>query len=221
MTLAFAVSILLASAAAAPDAHEPMRDTLDHAEDYKHRETNTPEARRAIESYGQCVARREPGEANRLLTMDFRTSRYRTGLRLLAEEVERECARDAIGRRVMRSAGLLFSGAVAEALLETDATPLNARIVRNAAAKVKSYSPTDAAALCIARSMPDHVATLFATAPGSEAEAAAAAPIAQIVPTCARAVGISAKLEISVPALRAMIATASYRLIAQSGDSNA
>ena len=104
MTLAYALSILLASAslAAAPDAHEPLRDTLDHAEDYKQRQSNTPEARRAIESYGQCVAKREPGEANRLLTMDFKSSRYRTGLRLLAEEAERECARDAIGLRVMR-----------------------------------------------------------------------------------------------------------------------
>jgi hypothetical protein len=183
---------------------------------------NTPEARQAIEAYGKCTAEREPGEANRLLTMDFSSSRYRSGLRLLAEEAARSCARDIVGPgNLMRSANLLFSGALAEALLEADATPLNARLARSAAVEAPSYSPTDAVAQCLARSLPDQVAALFATAPGSDAETAAAAPLAQAVPACARAAGIRAQLDLSVPALRAMIATAAYRLVGVDGESDA
>ena len=182
---------------------------------------NTPEARLAIERYGKCTAELVPGEARRLLTMDFTSDRYRTGLRLLATETERKCAYDAIGRAKMRSSDLLFSGAIAEALLEGAGTPLNARLARGVNAEVKSYSPTDAVAQCLARSLPDQVAVLFATAPASEAEAAAATPMIQAVPACARSAGIAAKVELSVPALRAMVATAAYRLVVNSGDSNA
>ena len=185
-------------------------------------DTNTPEARQAIESYGKCVAKLEPEEANRLLTMDFKTSRYRAGLRLLAKEAVEKCAREVSSDRwVMRSAGLLFSGAMAEALIEADATPLNARLVRSTGAKMKSYSATDAVAQCLARSLPDQLVSLFATAPGSDTEAAAATPFAQAVPVCARASGIAAKVELTVPALRAMVATAAYRLLANAEDANA
>ena len=200
MRLAFALSILLVGSPVAALAEEPLRE-------------NTPEARQAVERYGQCVAQREPGEAHRLLSMDFTTSRYQTGLRLLAKEAQRDCARDSVGRGAMRSAGLLLSGAIAEALLEADAIPLNTRLVRSATTPVKSYSPTDSVAQCLARSMPDQVMALFATAPSSDAEASAAAPLMRAMPTCASAVGIAAKVEPTVPALRAMIATASYRIV--------
>ena len=213
--------VALALGAAAPERNPPLQDTLDQSDDYMQRNVSTPEARQAIESYGQCVARREPGEAHRLLTMDFKNSRYRTGLRLLADEAKRACAYDSFGRGVMRSAGLLFSGAMAEALLETRPEPLNVRLVRSANAKAKSYSLTDAVALCVARSMPDQVGALFATKPGSEAEALATAALNPAIAPCARAVGIAAKLELSVPALRAMVATASYRLLASSEDGDA
>ena len=54
----------------------------------------------------------------------------------------------------MRSANVLFSGAIAEALLEADATPLNARLAGNAATDSRTFSPSDAIALCLARSLP-------------------------------------------------------------------
>ena len=81
-----------------PDERPSFEDTLEQADRERFQQgENTPEARRAIESYGKCAAERKPGEANRLLTMDFNSSRYRTGLRLLAEEVRRNCARDSVG----------------------------------------------------------------------------------------------------------------------------
>jgi len=183
---------------------------------------NTPEARLAIEAYGKCAAEKAPEEANRLLTMDFTSSGYSTGLRLLSQDVARRCARGAVPiGSAMRSASVLFSGAMAEALLEAETTPLNVRLVRSVGAESPSYSPTDAVAQCLARSLPDQVAMLFATVPASEAEAAATAPLLQAVPACARAAGIEAQVELSVPAVRAMTATAAYRLIASSGDANA
>lgn len=175
---------------------------------------STPEARLAIEAYGKCAADRQRGEAERLLRMNFTSTNYETGLRVLSHDVERRCARDAVEpRSVMRSANLLFAGAMAEAILETGDTPLNARIARQAEAQVKPFSPTDAIAQCLARSLPDQVSILFATAPGSDAETAAAAPLSEAVPACARVSQLSQNFELSVAALRAMIATASYRLI--------
>jgi hypothetical protein len=235
MRRASALSILLAAYTApalaqdaeqrgiAPEERPAFDDTLEQAgrERYQQLE-NTPEARAAIESYGRCAAERQPGEANRLLTMDFNTSRYRNGLRLLSQDVQRHCARESVGSfGMMRSANLLFSGAIAEALLEADATPLNARLAHRAAAQVTSYSPSDTLALCLARSLPDQVAALFATVPGSEAEAAAAAPLTQALPACARAAAIEADVEITVPAMRAMTATAAYRLLATAENTNA
>ncbi|OYW45253.1 MAG: hypothetical protein B7Z08_03395 [Sphingomonadales bacterium 32-68-7] len=180
-----------------------------------------PEARVAMEVFGKCAVERRPGEAVRLLKMDFTSTAYRTGLRKLSEDVARDCARRSFGAGVMRSSDLLFAGAMAEALMEAEAAPLNARLVRIAASPVKTFSATDAVAQCLARSLPDQVAALFGTRPGSGAEEAAAAPLAEVIPVCARAGGVAESFELTVPAVRAMIATAAFRLLANSGDANA
>ena len=156
MRIAFSIAMMSfltasASALAIADPNQPLQDRLDQA--------NTPEARQAIERFGTCTAKLQPGEAKRLLAMDFTSTGYRTGLRLLATETERKCAYGSIGRGKMRSSNLLFSGAMAEALLEADSTPLNSRLARSANARVSSYSPTDTVAQCLARSLPDQVAT--------------------------------------------------------------
>jgi hypothetical protein len=214
MRLALALSALLAANSAGALAQVGDERDWD--------ETNTPAARQAIETFGACMAERKPGEAHRLLTMDFTKSNYQTGLRLLSEEANRTCVRETLmSARVMRSSDLLFAGSLAEALLEKESTPLNARLARSAGATVRSYSATDAVAQCLARSLPDQVAGMFATVPGSDAEGAAAAPLLEAVPVCARAAGIGATIELTVPAVRAMVATAAYRLVTQTGDANA
>ena len=201
----------------------PFEDTLDQADRERGFSTfNDAEARQAIDTFGKCVVERKPTEADRLLSRDFTTSGYRTGLRLLSQEATRSCVRDSIGgASAMRSSDLLFAGAMAEALLERDATPLNVRLVRSAGRDVRSYSPSDIVAQCLARSLPDQVAALFATTPGGDAERTAVAPLLQAAPACARAAGIDARVELTAPGIRAIVATAAYRLVSNPGDTHA
>jgi hypothetical protein len=171
----------------------------------------------ALATYGKCVAEREPGEARRLLTADFNGNAYRNSLRLLSADAERECGPHAVrAGEKMGFGNLLFAGSIAEAMLEADASPLNARLVRAGSAKIDTYGPTDAIALCLSRSLPDAVAALFASEPESPGETQAAQPLLQAVPACSRAAGVTARVELSVAAVRAMTATAAYRLVSSS-----
>lgn len=176
---------------------------------------STPEARRVMAAYGQCAAELQPGEARRVLSMDFTQSRYRTALRMLSDDAQRQCARDSVGRgSQMRGANILFAGAMAEALIEAEPAPLNARLAGRGGSGVKSYSASDGVAMCLALSLPDQVGTLFASEPGSADEVAAGASLVEAMPACAQVLGIDAKVEATLPGLRAMIATAAYRLLA-------
>ncbi|GMM94440.1 hypothetical protein [Qipengyuania sp. MTN3-11] len=178
-------------------------------------------AREALDGYGKCVAERNGSEARRVLTQDFRSATYRTGLKLLSQAAERDCA-ERVGRaNVMRSANLLFAGAVAENLLETDAEPLNVRLIRASENEAQAFAPTDAVAQCLARSMPDQVAILFGTRPGSPEETTAIAPLTAAVAPCSDAAKVGSRVEVSASAMRAMIATAALRLIEGSGDTDA
>ncbi len=174
---------------------------------------NTPEARRALEAYGRCIAVYSPKESARVLSMDFTTTDYRTGLRLLATSNTKDCIENSFGQGALRGSNLLFAGAIAEGLIERGSEPVNVRLARAAPTPTKAFAPSDAIAICLARSLPDQVGLLFAAAPGSDAEAAAAAPLTTTIPACVSGGG---ETDISVPALRAMIATAAFRLIAKS-----
>ena len=56
----------------------------------------------------------------------------------------------------MRSANLLFAGAIAEQLLKRDPQPLNVRLARAAMKPAPAaYSDTDKMALCVVRGVPD------------------------------------------------------------------
>lgn len=171
-------------------------------------------ARAALGAFGRCVAAEEPEESARVMGLDFTTARYRTALRLLADEARRDCADDAVGSgNALRSANLLMAGVIAEGLLGRHAEPLNVRLARAAQAGVPTYSPTDAIAQCLARSLPDQTARLFASGPASAQEAATAGELQAATPACARVTGTDIRMEASVPALRAMLATATFRLL--------
>lgn len=177
---------------------------------------NTREARLALESYGRCTAERERGEAARVLAMDFTKPTYRTGLRMLSQEAERECAKPAVGPGgVMRGSNLLFAGEVAEALLEAGPDPVGPRLAKAATVTgAQGFSPTDKVALCIVRSVPDQVAGLFATDRESAAETAAIGALDMPLRLCTRAAAITTPMTISPAGLRAMLATAAFRSIA-------
>lgn len=171
-------------------------------------------ARAALGAFGRCVAAEEPEESARVMGLDFTSSRYQTALRMLTSEARRDCAGDTIGRgNAMRSANLLMAGAIAEGLLAGHVEPLNVRLARAAQSQVPTYSSTDAIAQCLARSLPDQTARLFASDPATPQEAAAAGELQAATPACARVTGTNIRMEASVPALRAMLATATFRLL--------
>jgi len=164
-------------------------------------------ARQTMAAFGQCVAKASPAKTHDVLTEDFRTPAYRMGLRALAEN-NRDCL--AI-RGKMRATGLPFAAALAEAMLKSDASPLGTRIARSAGKKAETYAPSDAIAMCVARSAPDDVAALFATGIGSTEETKSAAGLAPVAGMCGKKVG--ATLEVEPFSLRSILATASFRLV--------
>jgi hypothetical protein len=200
---AFAVSTALFAHLPLPaSAQDPQRPAM------------TTESRRALESWAGCIARSGPGEAGRVLSMDFTTKTYDRALTLLADG-GKNCV--GWGSGTLRSAGLLFAGEMAEALIETSKEPVRNRLARAAAAPAtKAFTIPDKMAICVVRSVPDQVAVLFASERGSQEETGALDTLAAPVAICAKAAEIERPLSISPAALRAMLATAAYRSIRSS-----
>lgn len=176
----------------------------------------TPEARAALSEFSRCVVSRSPAKAHTVLTRDFTRSTYRDEIRALAR-VNWDCLETWEGLRAyrkveLRASGLPFAAAMAETMLARSATPLNARLARAAKTEPPSFSPSDKAMICTARSDPDGAAKLL-TAAGAEAEAAAAAALAPVVRAC----GAGAAIALTPYALRSVLATASYRLLDTAG----
>jgi hypothetical protein len=191
--------IAMAGVASAPAA----------AQDRKPLEESSANARAQMERFASCVADRSPEKAARTISMDFRSTTYRSALKNLSD-----ANRDCYGyRSTMRSGGLSFAGALAERLLEREASALNARIIRAGSAQTAARSPSDAIALCVVRSAPDDVARLFATEVASDAERAAAKALQVASDACARN---QARLETTPEGLRSMLATAAFRTVTTS-----
>jgi hypothetical protein len=172
-------------------------------------EESSANARVQMARFATCVADRSPEKAARTISMDFRSTTYRSALKNLSD-----ANRDCYGyRATMRAGGLSFAGALAERLLEREASPLNARIIRADSAQTAARSPSDAIALCVVRSAPDDVARLFATEVASAAERDAVKALQVATDACARN---QARLETTPEGLRAMLATAAFRTVTTS-----
>ena len=176
------------------------------AQDRKPLEESSANARVQMERFAACVADRSPEKVARTISMDFRSTTYRSALKNLAD-----ANRDCYGyRSTMRSGGLSFAGALAERLLERDASALNARIIRAGSAQTAARSPSDAIALCVVRSAPDDVARLFATEIASNAERDAVRALQIASDACSRD---QARLETTPEGLRSILATAAFRTV--------
>lgn len=172
---------------------------------------NSPEARMMMARYAACVVVGSPEKVDEVLMRDFRTTEYRNGFRSL-QRANETCARKVGLRGSLRMATLPFAAALAEEMLERDAAPLKMRLAKAAAGPaVPTYAPSDAITMCAARSVPDDVAALLASQPGSAEEGTALATVETAAAMCGR----GAKLEISPTGLRSIVATASYRLLAR------
>jgi hypothetical protein len=173
-------------------------------------ERNGLEARQTLTRYAACVARQSPEKVASLLQQDFRTTAYQNGLRNLSRANE-GCARQVGLRGSMRMNGLPFAGALAELMLRQGPEHLNKRLAKAIGRrKVETFGPSDQIAMCTVRSAPDDVAALFATDVGTTAEATASKKVEAVAKLCSKSV----KLETTTDGLRAIVATASYRLLA-------
>ena len=76
-----------------------------------------------------------------------------------------------------------------------------------------SFSFTDRVAICVVRSVPGDVATLFATELNSSEESAALQSLATPMGLCAQAAQAKKPLSINPAGLRAMLATAAFRSV--------
>jgi len=171
------------------------------------------EARVMMAKYAACIADSSADKVAEVLTRDFRTTEYRNGLRNLSRANE-GCARQVGLNGSLRMSGLRFAAALAEDMMRRDPAPLNVRLAKAASGtEAVTYAPSDAMAMCIARSAPDEVAGLLSSAPGTVDEQGALAKLEPIAAMCSR----NETFEISPVGLRSIVATASYRLLAAQG----
>ena len=186
------------------------------------RSDDVAEERAAVEAWTNCIADEKTAEVERLLEKDFRSTAYKSGMKMLARtRVSQQCF-DAMPKRYREIAlgGLPFAGGLAERLIERGEVPLVIRLPEAAAGvEPPTYSFTDTIAMCAARGAPQHVAVLFDTKINSGEELEALAGLQPIIDACTPG---ARKLEASALGLRSMLATASFRLLAaQKGDADA
>ena len=224
-TILFALALAMQTAPTPPqqpqptlryDPYPPQSATISPAHDLYYEESNrlTRATRVQVDRFGACVAQRSNAHASDVLNRDFTTNTYRNALRRLARH-NRDCYR----QRARLRSNLIFAGAMAEQLLERDSAPLNVRLARAALRPATTaYSAADRVALCVVRSVPDDVARLFASELDSDGEAAAIRALALPIRACS---GGGPRLDVTAAAVRAILATAAFRSVAQAATASA
>ena len=171
--------------------------------------------RLAVQAWTACIADEFGGRVHEVLMLDFRSREYERKLERLAEERISERCFDAMPRNYRRIElnGLPFAGGLAEQAMENDSDePLLMRLSMAAIGKqAPVYSYTDQVANCAVRGAPHLVAALFESDVASVEEEDALEQLAPVYMVCTQ--GGSA-IEASPLAMRSMLATASYRLLA-------
>ncbi len=200
LALAIACSSLLASGAQALPVPVERNETMQ---------------RGAVEAWTACIADEFKDRVHEVLMLDFRSREYERKLEDLAEERISERCFDAMPRNYRRIelSGLPFAGGLAEQAIKTRKDePLLMRLSMAAICEqAPVFSYTDRVANCAVRGAPHLVAGLFETEVASPEEVEALAQLKLVNDVCTR--GGSA-IEASPLAMRAMLATASYRILA-------
>jgi hypothetical protein len=169
----------------------------------------------AMHNFGACVVRMTPAGAEEVLAMDFRTDEYREKLSRLAKGHDR-CTRP---RTELKFNGVLFAGAMAEALLEEPGRRVLTRLsaAEDLAAPVAARSPLEAMALCGVITRPAAVGRLLESDVASDKEAEA---IEALSPTLSACLTGADKAELNAPAMRSIVALAAWRIVT-AGETNA
>ena len=173
------------------------------------------ESRLAMQAFAQCVVNKQPDAAASLLSMDYRDKAYQQAIRRMAQN-NGGC----IG--LYKSAqfnSLVFAGALAEQLIVRERTDIARAIAFDPGRPVlPSRGPSETLALCLALEQPKAVAGLLQTPLASDEESAAFAAVVAGVPAC---LPTGQPLRTNRAGLRAILATASYRIIRASASSAA
>jgi hypothetical protein len=165
-----------------------------------------------MHNFGACVVREGSAGPRELLAMDFGTKEHDRKLRSLAKGHGRCVPGSTIG-----FGGVLFSGALAEALVERDvpSESLASRLAYDPArAPLVARSVTEEMALCTVLKTPKATAALFETQPATAEETEAMRPIGPVLTECLKK---DMKVELNKPGLRSLLALAAYRIVSQRG----
>lgn len=178
-------------------------------------ERNETMQRRAVEAWTACIADEFDDRVRDVLTLDFRTREYERKLEDLAEERVSERCFDAMPRNYRRIelGGLPFAGGLAEQKIKNWSDEPLLMVLSKAAIgnQAPVFSYTDRVANCAVRGAPNFVASLFETEVDSPEEANALTQLQPVYEVCTRG---GSEIEASPLAMRAMLATASFRILA-------
>ena len=167
----------------------------------------TAEGLTELHNYSRCVVRDRPGRVQQVLAIGQDDPGYDAALEALTLQAA-GCTR---GR--LAAGGILFAGTLAEHLVVRRLGGRNLAAATGldpAAPPLQASNGQEYMALCQVRAHPDKVAALFATQPGSREEARAMAAMQPDLQACLPQ-GVNASF--NRPALRALLAMASLRLI--------
>ena len=165
----------------------------------------------AMHNFGACVVRTTPAGAEEVLAMDFRTEAYQKKLRRLAKGHGR-CTRS---RTELKFNGVLFAGAMAEALVEERKGGVIA--ASQPASPLAARSPLENMALCTVVTSPAEVSKLLATDVTTAEEHTA---IEALSPTLNACLSGADKAEINKVGLRSVLALAAWRIASSSPNSS-
>ena len=171
---------------------------------------NMPEnvAIQAVHNYGACAVSRTPQGARQMLSLDYNSKDYEKQIRRYVRG--HDYCMPFNGR--MSSSGLLFAGAVAEALLKSDIKPgeLPQRIAFNPQREtIAARGPSEAMALCTVLNAPQATARILGTEPATPEEIEAMKPLGGVLGECLKQ---NVQLTLNKPALRALLALAAWRI---------
>ena len=173
----------------------------------------TEQARKSMDSlhdFGACMVRAAPGEVNAMLVMDQQSPEYGAKLVAAMNGPAKRCQKKAKGFSV---GSALFAGIMAESALRARFQPsvptdmLGPDPRRQA---IRARNDLETVGLCTVLSAPAASSRLIATAPTSVAEVKAIEALRPNVTGCLRK---DAKMSVTPPVLRSVIALAAWRIV--------
>jgi hypothetical protein len=171
-----------------------------------------PRLVRSLHRYANCIAQDRSQAARALLALDFRTRGYGRAMVQLARN-DGFCEGAAEAERSFGSSGLLFAGALAEALLRRDLAgrELAPRVAYDPARPtIEARNGGEVMAICVVREDAGATSRLLASGPATAEEVAALRAMSAVLSGCVPA---RSEARFTREALRAVIALAAYRLV--------